>query len=259
MNRNLAIITAVMICCCSCSLKEDRTDCPCWLEIDMDSVSAGYGYVTVAAYDSGYIFRDKINTDESPGPYVKTVPKGYIFTSVVSGERNMRREGLNLIIPLGYPCDSIYAHCNLVKCLGETARDTVILRKQHAKVYLKLNDPTGIYREYDLYVSGEVCGMDLIYNDPIAGDFRHLIKIDDENNGRFCLPRQRTDDELVIHICEEKRILETLPLSDWIKSTGYDWQKKNLDDIYIGLDYSRALVNISVADWEGGEVYHIRI
>lgn len=252
-------MTAVLFCCISCSLKENRTECPCWLEIEMNSATERYGNITVAAYDSGYIFRDKLQTDDCPATYIKSVPKGYVFTSVVCGERNMMREGMNLIIPLGYPCDSIYAHCNEVKCTGEVARDTVTLRKHHAKVHLKLDDPMNLYEEYNFYVTGRICGINMLSLEPVRGDFRHLISFNEEDIGLFCLPRQRDDDVIFIQICVGKRIIDTLPLSEWIKEKGYDWDKLNLDDIYIGVDYSRSSVNVTIAEWEEGKDYNVQI
>lgn len=41
-------------------------------------------------------------------------------------------------------------------------------------------------------------------------------------------------------------------LSEFIKSSGYDWTARDLDDICIGIDYAGELTSISVVDWKTG-------
>ena len=107
-NTKTLIILAALLSLAACSIKEDRTPCPCWLSIDFTRVSQKN--VNVAAWGDGELFSERIAVKDylDPESYEKTVPKGYVYTSVVSGERDMQRSGARLVIPLGHDADSIY-------------------------------------------------------------------------------------------------------------------------------------------------------
>ena len=142
-RKTLIILVAALIGAASCSIKEDRTPCPCWLSIDLSRCSQNS--VTVAAWAEPELFsaRDAVQDYKDPDSYEKTVPKGYVNTSVVTGEREMRRSGARLIIPLGHDAASIYAHAGAIECFGEFAKDTAMLHKQFARVFVNVEIPKG--------------------------------------------------------------------------------------------------------------------
>lgn len=244
----------------SCSIKEDRQPCPCWLTIDFQKCTQKS--VTVSAWGEEELFSERIAVQDysQENIYEKTVPKGYVNTSVITGERDMQRSGARLCIPLGHDADSIYAHAANVECLGEFASDTVLLHKQFARVFMSVEIPQGHQYPYTFTVCSDVAGMDMRDLSPVDGEFKVDLKLDENNICMFCLPRQKEDGgDLRILIYDKGQIIETLPLADWINKMGYSWLKKDLEDIYIGVDYAKAEISISIKGWEEGYSFKVEI
>ena len=40
-----------------------------------------------------------------------------------------------------------------------------------------------------------------------------------------------------------------------LREAGYSWRKKDLDDIWIGLDYVRGTAEVTIEPWRGGDTY----
>ena len=77
MAKTKTLITlAALLSLAACSIKEDRTPCPCWLSIDFTKVSQKN--VNVAAWGEGELFCERIAVKDYLGAegYEKTVPKG---------------------------------------------------------------------------------------------------------------------------------------------------------------------------------------
>mgnify|MGYP006955442500 FL=1 len=76
----------------------------------------------------------------------------------------------------------------------------------------------------------------------------------------FCLPRQKEDgSELRLLIHDKGEVIETIPLAEWIDKMGYNWLKKDLEDIYIGVDYAKAEVSITIKGWDEGISFKVEI
>ena len=205
----------------ACSIKEDRTPCPCWLSIDFTKVSQKN--VNVAAWGDAELFSERIAVKDylEPESYEKTVPKGYVHTSVISGERDMVRSGAHLNIPLGHDADSIFAHAASVECLGEFAKDTAELHKQFARVFMTVEIPEGHEYPYTFRVCSDVCGMDMRDLSPVEGEFRYDLRLGVDNISMFCIPRQKEDGgQLRILIYDKGEVIETIPLAQWINKMG---------------------------------------
>ena len=254
------IILAALLSLAACSIKEDRTPCPCWLSIDFSKVSQQN--VNVAAWGDSELFSERIAVKDylEAESYEKTVPKGYVYTSVVSGERDMQRSGARLTIPLGHDADSIYAHAASVKCLGEFAKDTAELHKQFARVFVSVEIPEGHNYPYTFSACSNVSGMDMRDLSPVDGEFRYNLKFGEDNICMFCVPRQKEEGgELRLLIYEGDKVIETIPLAEWIAKMGYNWLKKDLEDIYIGVDYAKAEVSITIKGWDEGISFKVEI
>jgi hypothetical protein len=259
-TKTFIILAVALACACACSIKEDRNPCPCWLSIDFRWCADDM--VTVSAWGRDEIFSERVATEDyqSPNYYERTVPKGYVSTSVVRGERDMVRNGARLIIPYGHDADSIYAHAGIVGCFEEFATDTVFLHKQFARVFMSMDVPQGHDYPYTFKVCSDVCGIDLRDLSPVEGLFEIDLRLDKDNICVFCLPRQKTrGGALSLPIYQGDELIETIPLAEWINCMGYDWQKKDLEDIYIGVDYAKAQVSILIKGWEEGYSFKVEI
>lgn len=260
MNR-LHLITAMLsvLVLSSCSVKEDRTPCPCWLCLDITPSKAYSKDVTLSAWNEGRIFSQTVSIADYPSCYEQTVPKGHVNVSAYCGRRESMEEGGRIIIPLGCESDPIRAHLRSVDCLGEFAHDTLNMCKQWATVHLKIENSSDDQYPYSLSVESDICGIDLRNLSPIKGQFRYDLDLDSQESCSFRLPRQRDDSKAVIVTYADNDRLDELPLYQWIEQTGYSWHDKDLKDIYIGVDYVRAEVTIIIQGWDEGDSYEVRL
>jgi hypothetical protein len=102
--------------------------------------------------------------------------------------------------------------------------------------------------------------MDLRDLSPVDGEFKVDLKMGQDNICMFCIPRQKENGgELRLLIHDKGEVIETIPLAEWINKMGYNWLKRDLEDIYIGVDYAKAEVSIEVQGWDEGISFKVEI
>lgn len=249
--------------CLSC-VKENRVDCPCWLDIFVGECEPIARNVTVSAHNNGRIFSEEIDVRDYPDFYEHTVGKGLVNVAAYAGRIYQVEHYDTLQIRRGYQCDSIFSHHNTVECFYEFAYDTLRLHKQFSTVFLKMDNPEGGPYPFRLVVKGNVNGIRFTDNEPTLGPFEYELQEYKDNEFRFRIPRQ-LDNSLIMEVYDKNDILlETLPFGEAIaahmKDDGsFTWKSLDLGDIYIGVDYSRAIVSVVVNAWTPGDSFQIII
>lgn len=261
MKRRITYILAAVTAVVSCSVKEDRVDCPCWLDYHLQECSREA--ITVSAWNEGQIFIEPIDIRDYAEFYERTVPKGMVTTAVFSGKTRMAVRRDSLVIARGFECDSIWAHHNLVDCNWEFAHDTVRLHKQYSTVHLKMDNDKDEPYPFRLVVRSNICGLDFKTNEPLYGAFEVELKEWKNNNYEFRIPRQ-ADDSMTMDIYRGEELLNTLPFGKTIaeamrEENSFTWNSLDLGDIYIGVDYARTRVTVSVEPWDSEEIPEIVI
>lgn len=257
-NNRIAVILAAAM-AASCTVKEDRQPCPCWLDIDITGCAEHTREVYVSAWEGDNIFSDRVSVADYPDAYEKTVDKAMVTTSAFCGLMYSTIQERRIIIPEGCQADQIRAHAALVDCTGESARDSVELYRQYATVHLSMKSQDGEAYPYDIEVRGDVCGLDYVSLTPVEGKFRFAPQANTDGVWMFRLPRQETDSRATIAIFQDGVEMDELPLYDWILRSGYSWLDRDLKDIYIGVDYALGKVYVTVQGWEQGDSVDITI
>ena len=257
-NRIAIILTAAMA-AASCSVKEDRTPCPCWLDIDITSCAEHAREVTLAGWNASKIFSEKVAVADYPDVYKTTVTKGMVTCTAFTGLKESRIEGSKILIPEGSESDQIRAHSALVDCTGESAMDKVELYRQYATVHLSMKGEDAEVNPYDLRIIGDVCGIDITSLSPVAGAFQFSPKKNSDGTWIFRIPRQNEDTRIRAELLLDGSVVDLLPLHEWIRQTGYSWLERDLKEIYIGVDYAAGKVSVTVQGWDEGESIDIII
>lgn len=257
-NRIAIILTAAMA-AASCSVKEDRTPCPCWLDIDITSCAEHTNEVTLAGYNSSRLFSETVAVADYPNTYEAVVTKGMVTSTAVTGLKESTIKGSKILIPEGSESDQIRAHSVLVDCTGESAMDKVELHRQYATVHLSMKGEDAEVNPYDLRIIGDVCGIDITTLSPVSGAFQFSPKKDSDGTWIFRLPRQNEDTRIRAELLLDGSVLDLLPLHEWIRQTGYSWIERDLKEIYIGVDFGQCSVSVSIQGWNEGESLDIRI
>jgi hypothetical protein len=91
---------------------------------------------------------------------------------------------------------------------------------------------------------------------PINGDFFYDVEDFSAEAWIMYVPRQ-TDNSLVLEINDGTAVLKTFALGEYICASGYDWNAADLQDITVGIDYTRTKLTVSIRGWD--EVYEFDV
>lgn len=238
----------------SCTVKEDRSLCPCWMQIDLSQCPYSLSSVTLLGWTQrgGSLFNCDVNNSLFTAPCQQTVPRGEIVSyCALAGLESEQISDLSLGIPVGEQCGQVYAYRADVLADGESIQDCVRLHKQFAAVAVKISDVKG---PFSLLVRSRWCGWSLVDLSPLRGEFTYCPSSSEDDVWLFRIPRQG-DDSIVLELTLQSGLTYTFPLGDEIRRSGYDWGAEDLDDISIGLDYVSSGITIEVVGWQQGVVY----
>ena len=281
MNRLLFVMwMAGMLFLSSCSIKEDRDGCPCWMTVNLSDVAESrwkspevqsnieHQDVTKSPESRSYVAENVLlrlrgNSDEDAveyeyqmteavradaGTLEYEVPRGSVGVSAVNPVR--------LTIPVGEQMDSLYGFFKMYHTRCESVLCDVELHKEFCTVSFTLGDE-GYSSPYDIEVWGNVAGVSAWDLMPVKGDFRYAPV---QKNGVYQVrvPRQ-VDNSLELVMLEDSEIVDRLPLGEYIARSGYDWTAEDLADVNLALDLEMQQVMITVSGWDGVVVMDIVI
>ena len=223
----------------SCSVKEDRGDCPCWLTVEADntvSVNGWFGTRSLFKVNGGFID--------------KKVPRGLVDVVANIG---------SFSAPEGQQMDSLFARRIPVDTDGESAFARVTLCKNFATIELDFKDEDDGRTVYDLLATGTVSGADARTLEPVKGPFSCVPEpVTDGRGYAFRVPRQK-DESLRLELSNNGSPVETIDLGYLIAKTGFDWKAESLGDIAILCDLPAHTFTITVKDWDGPVTFEITI
>ncbi len=276
----------------SCSIKEDRDWCPCWMMVEMPDQARDDGCVVLRlrgnsdedAVDYEYQVTEAVRVDVGALEY--EVPRGAIGVSAVAFGREIPSQagynglkagydGDEIRIPVGEQMDSLYGFFKIYHTRCESVLCDVDLHKEFCTVSFTLGED--VYTSpYDIEVWGNVAGVSAWDLMPVQGDFRYAPM---QKNGVYQVrvPRQ-VDNSLELVMLEipdqvgydgrspvgagddgERVVVDRLPLGEYIARSGYDWTAEDLADVNVVLDLEMQQVMITVSGWDGVVVMDIVI
>ena len=236
------VLALLFIVPAACSVKADRTECPCYLTAAFDREFAGRISLT-GWQNATCVLLEEAIAPNAGGEYVQGIPRGvYEFCAGV---------GYN-VISLGNQSDSLYLWSSEgpVDATGEEVYLPLSMDKQFATHRLDMVRPCSVS------VRGRVKGVDLFTLVPLGGDFRYEPVSDDGIHYQLRLPRQLPAPEgyepLELLVLNGDAGPASVPLGWMIEESGYNWQAKSLSDLEIRVDYIAREVTIRVQEWGEG-------
>ena len=209
----------------SCSIKENRTLCPCALTLELLDLP-GPVSVQVVAGDHRATYTAWQDT-----VMLVQVPKGKIRLMAVCGARLEPEE--NLEIPFGYECPPVYLYSDLVNTLCDSTRVNVHLNKHFCALSLSFDGPDGWGEPFWAQIRGNVNGLDR-EGRPTEGDFS--CRLDTGFSVR--LPRQAPEEELWLDISMPDQVVRSFALGTYMQQAGYDWTAPDLEDLPLQIQLS---------------------
>ena len=268
-NKAFLPVLALVVAAAACSVKEDRTACPCLLQVDLQKVLSNEpfrdmtsGMINIDCICQGsYISSDAYMLPACPSVLEKTVPRSDVqLIGTLLPEPGRITEG-KAFINFGHQADSLYACRAEVDTRGEEARVELELYKQFSTVYISViaTDDDGkavaggAPDDLQFRAVGTVAGFDAGMMKPLEGDFSYELK-DRTSTGEliFRMPRQK-DAGIILKVKGREGFTEegiTVPMGLYLEQAGYDFGAASLSDIHLQVNISPTEITVSVLDWE---------
>ena len=281
LRTSLAILYLISF--ASCSVKEIRHGCPCILSIDLTDIPKENRNIMLLVNNAAERYDSYINPMEDDSGIVRiAVDKGTNHIICAQGLTSARvYDGRNVIIPLGEESSPISLSTDEVECKGESQYYKPVLHKEWAKLTICYDLGSLSEYPYLFIIDGNIRGIDLRTGKSLYGNFSCVAtesaattqqnttgqslygkfnceakaSPDTKKEASVSLPRQDTKKpglRLSLVSKEDYSVWKEYDLSKIIVDTGFDWEKTDLDDIKIHLDYSGLLSGITVIDWQTG-------
>lgn len=216
------------------TVKEDRSDCPCWLAVEMRNLPAYPATLSIAGTGTFQVQRDTVLT--------VAVPRNGVDLLAVTGTR-LEEDG-TVHIPYGFECPSLYLFSQRVETACDTARVQVSLHKHFCTLNLTFSGPAGWGEPYWAEVRGRVDGVDTD-GTPLSGDFD--CRLDTGNSVR--LPRQEPEGELWLDVTMPDRVVRSFALGSYMLKAGYDWDAPDLEDLTLEMNLSVSELRFITGSW----------
>lgn len=239
----------------SCSVKEDRGQCPCVLMLDLrrlDTVKVESVNVLAVSAD-GVVLNECVECQEFSEIYTREVPHGLLQVNVWSGNTSGTGAERIVHIPYGLECPPVYLHSFVADTRGEVCHEIVDLKKNYCMLTVKTPEGTGA--PYSLTFKGGVDGYD-VRGMPSAGEFSCVAYPGGDGDSRAVLPRQ-VDNSLMLEVDDGVPHLKKFALGEFLDKAGYDWSAPSLDDVTIVLDYSLTSVTVNISGWDKDDIYNV--
>ena len=238
----------------SCSIKEERASCPSWLTVDYSAFGKHVSSVVAFGWNSDMV--SYVDTCEfladSTGFCVHKVDKSPTISTVLGGVKNSVIMGNCLVVPKGRSFDPLLAFSERVECSTEESVSIAVPQKHFTRIHLNLEGGAENSPYYFMFTS-DVAGISLLNLMPVEGEFECFLLPTTDDKCYVDIPRQKQDsDSLRLHAICDGQVEVTVNLAEVLRQQGYEWNKVNLDDVSIDLNYSEAGILVKVNEWIEG-------
>ena len=264
-NRILLLTALLMTAPASCSVLEDRADCPCFLDVDFTGVKAECGGLRLTAGTT--LFLDDVSRYSAGGAVdavgdtvCLAVEKGayQVLTAVFTSGR-MFWDGTAVRNGEGMCFDSLYAASDYAGCTGETAYVRPVPKKQFITVRVTDTESGLFLRQHSLTVKGDVNGLELSDLSPAAGPYEAAFSPEGTGDTLSVRVPRFDGDGFTIEILRKENggPHHSIHLGEAMRSVGYDFTAGSLDDVLLTLDFRRMTGTIRVSGWDKEKIIAI--
>ncbi len=245
--RRILIISVLLVFVTACSIKEDRSACPANIHLRLSERSlsiAGGLPVGVRVSDSGGTKEVGLSAAE-PDCWIAVEKGGVDLVCLLDN-------GAGISVPPGRQCDSIWADSSHMLAEYEECEVLLDLHKRFATVFIDFEEGVEPWR-YDISVCGNVVGTGLPGLEPVSGEFRFQLDVED-GAASVRVPCQGSDSSL--RLLFESRTPAGQSW-DWdlageLARLGYDWSQEDLADIRVHVKLLSAGLGIEIGSWKDG-------
>lgn len=242
----------------SCSVKERRWDCPCYLNTELQAhhfvTLSGDAIVSVWS-DDGKLLDEQVVAGEQVDTTVTSViyPRQDVCVTVA----NSRTVDGRVVSD-----DTTFPRLSVYKVQASCRADQVSVAsysatKEWSTFTFILNDNAlPLYRELALEVVSPYDGLTLSTGEPHKGEKRYSLHFNEDGEAVVSLCRQ-AGKGLRIVLRRNGGVPASYDLYSLTASAGLDWSKDNLDDFTCCIGLNELTNTIEMVDWELYNYEHI--
>lgn len=257
----LSCLAFMLFVLASCSIKEDRASCPCWLTFDLSGAGLGMLQESGAtrlywsAQWEGGEADSLLPLDSGMESIVVTVPRTDVSLALSCGGFEACEPSFGMRIPDGCDCPAIFTFAsNADTCVDELEVEAV-LHKNYCVMDISLCDQYRAGAEY--VIRGDVAGYDSSWR-PVFGTFSFTLAPDDRGRCRVSLPRQ-IDNSLKLCVFRYGELEKIFAVGEYVADSGYDWNATDLDDLSLEIDYSQTAATFKIDQWKKTLTFNVVI
>lgn len=250
------LLCTILLLNLSCSIKEDREDCPCILTINISDCGRFDESISLRGWTgTGYAFEKDINVRDNPEDFKVYVKKGDISYIAYNPCDNMIVTNSTITTKAGEQADSIFIYRTDIDCSGETAYDRVLLNKHfstfHFDFISESESDSGIS---SIAIEAGFNGINMNEMMSCEGTFLYKCGI---VNGKcdVRLPRQRDGHPINMKIFKGEKEIDSINISPLLEEDNFTWSKTDLDDVWLRFNYGTQDYEITIKEWEQGISY----
>lgn len=241
----------------SCSVKENRTLCPCHLAVQVSAIRSPPA--TLVCLSSYKMLQINIPGDTL---FQVDVPRSRVLVLAYAGVEEVPHPEEGFAAPEGRDFPPLYLASSWVDAARDSVSVSLRLRKQFCKLTLRLDGPPGWADPYWIEVRSSVCGVSAEAV-PLPGPFRCRFTFtglssippatassaDAGATVSLCLPRQAADASLWMDIMMPDALVRSFNLGALLQDAGYDWSAPDLEDLDITLELSVTALTFRTPGW----------
>lgn len=259
MYGKLSVMIAGLFVCVvaisSCSVKENRSLCPCRLYFNIGEICPEKADSIVLNLSSADGFCHSVTVPVADdGVFRVDVPKTLLYMNAYYMDRTADETGLygmfshqeGFVIPESGQCPPVFLHSFQVDADTEELWLDVLPGKSYSRIDIQFADAENL--DSRIHVKGNVCGYGLDGR-PADGRFIFELKPDGEGVCSVRVPRQE-DNSLVLTLSSGDGYEKNFALGEYISESGFDWTAFDLENILVEIDYSRTEITFKISNWE---------
>ena len=218
----------------SCSVKEDRSVCPCYVTLDFASaVEAGLGDASLLVGNRSGLAVEDVDISSLRFDGTQTPGKLFVWSEYA-------------------PCDDDAYSCRVQPHKQFCDIEVVLVQDEQSPLPV-----------YEVELKAGCNALSLLDLEAVEGNLSSSAVYDAASlSYRLRIPRQKPG-PLVLGLYDTSlpvRIpLMLLDISRELESRGYDWEKPDLDDIRIVIDRQAVKFSVNIVGWTSENSIHVEI
>lgn len=249
----------------ACTIKEERSGCPCYLNLNFDSIAKNPDYTQglITVMNDQVLDQNRVRLEEYVGcGYEVVVPKGSIGACMVTGHEDLWWHSDTLYAATNLQWGPVMLANSISDCYSDEKQVLMDFHKEYCRVNIILVGVTDMESyPFDLRMRANCNGVRMRDRKAVEGIYKAFASPQNTAVSSLLLPRQ-AENELMLDVFKHKDdstyaegdLVTTVNVGKTLSQTGYDWTKSDLDDIYVTLDVVNFSFTVTVAPWDNNNL-----